>query len=81
MSQQKVDKYKEQKANRKQTMKKEKTKKIARRLVAGACAIVLAGWLGYSVYNIYDSNKAVETAEVDYSAVENYANSLAEAAE
>ena len=48
MSQEKVDKYKQEKANRKQNMKKEKVKQAFRRVVVGVLGFALVGWLGYS---------------------------------
>ena len=50
MSQEKVDRYKQEKANRKQNMAKEKLKKklyVAAGAVIGALAIV---WIGFSFY-------------------------------
>ena len=54
MSQAKVDRYKEEKANRKKVMRKEK---IANRLCKCAVAVVAAAlvvWIGYSAYNMYE---------------------------
>ena len=78
MSQAKVDKYKQEKANRKQNMQKEKAKQLYRKLVAGILGLALVGWLGYSAYNIYETSRPQQTAEVDYSAVTDYQNSLLE---
>ena len=48
MSQAKVEKYKEQKANRKQTMKKEKLQSIVRNSIAAVVIVAALGWVGYS---------------------------------
>ena len=48
MSQAKVEKYKEQKANRKQTMKKEKIQRIVRNSIAAVVVVAALGWVGYS---------------------------------
>lgn len=48
MSQEKVARYKEEKANRKTMMKKEKRKHFFRKCVVGVVAIGLIGWIGYS---------------------------------
>ena len=77
MSQEKVDKYKNEKANRKKNMKKDKAKQILRRCAVGVLGLALIGWLGYSAYSMYESNKPQETAEVDYTAVTNYQQGLA----
>ena len=76
MSQAKVDRYKEEKANRKQIMKQEKLKRVIRNLVAVLVVCGLVGWMGYSLYDIHEDNKPRETVEVDYSAVDSYLNTL-----
>ena len=76
MSQEKVDKYKQEKANRKKIMRREKMKKYMRRCVGGAICLVLIGWLGYSAYGAYSANKPVPSAELDYAAIDNYMQSL-----
>ena len=89
MSQAKVDQYKKdffqwtilkhfamEKMNRKKNMQKDKAKRAFRRIAVGVVSLVLVGWLGYSVYNVYDSNKPQQTAEIDYSAITNYQQSL-----
>ena len=78
MSQEKVDRYKKEKANRKKTMRREKAMSIVRKAVLTVAALALIGWLGYSAYDIYDSNKEREVAEVDYTEVTDYMNSLSE---
>ena len=51
MSQEKVDRYKKEKANRKQIMKREK--RLLNLEKAGGCILCAAilFWAGYSVYN------------------------------
>lgn len=79
MSQEKVDKYKQEKANRKKNMQKEKAKHIVRRCVIGVLGLALIGWIGYSGYTVYESNRPKQTAEVDYTAIEDYQQSLSTA--
>lgn len=81
MSQAKVDRYKKEKANRKQNMRKEKTKQVFRRVVVGVLGLALIGWLGYSAYNVYDTNRPKQTAEVDYTAITDYQSNLYTTAE
>mgnify|MGYP007087060692 CR=1 FL=1 len=76
MSQEKVDRYKERKRNRKAIEAKKKREVLLTKLCAGLLVLALVGWLGYSVYNVYDSNKPQQTAEIDYSAITNYQQSL-----
>ena len=78
MSQAKVDKYKEAKAHRKETMKKEKTASMIRKAVAAVIAIAVIGWAGYSAYNAYTTYEPNETVEIDYSAVDNLGTEVSE---
>mgnify|MGYP005766198133 FL=1 len=78
MSQEKVDRYKKEKANRKKIMRREKLMSIVRKAVLTVAALALIGWLGYSAYDIYNSNKERVVAEVNYDAVTDYLNSLSE---
>ena len=50
MSQEKVDKYKHEKANRKKTMAKEKLKKKLYILLGAVITAAFVGWIGWSVY-------------------------------
>ena len=63
MSQEKVDRYKKEKANRKQTMKKQKMANALRKCVVAAAGLLLVVWIGYSAYDVYDSNKEAEKEE------------------
>lgn len=78
MSQEKVDRYKKEKANRKQTMRKERMMSIVRKTVLAVVAVALVAWLAYSAYDIHESDKERAVAEVNYSAVTDYLNSLSE---
>lgn len=80
MSQEKVDRYKKEKANRKQTVKKEKIQNVLRKCVVGVVALLLIGWIGYSAYGTYEAKKPKEEVEIDYSALTNFAQELSEAA-
>ncbi len=76
MSQAKVDKYKKEKANRKQIMRKQKMMNFARKAVLSLAGLALIGWLGYSAWDMYESGKERVVAEVNYDAVTEYVNSL-----
>ena len=78
MSQAKVDRYKKEKANRKETMKKEKAANAMRKGIVAVAAVALIGWVGYSAYNAYDSYQPNEAVEVDYTAVDNLTTNLSE---
>lgn len=81
MSQEKVDRYKKEKANRKQTMKREKIQNVLRRCMVGVVAVLLIGWIGYSAYGTYESKKPKEEVEIDYTALTDFSEKLSEAAE
>ncbi len=76
MSQEKVDHYKQEKANRKKTMRKQKAMSIVRKAVLAVVALALVGWLGYSAYDMYNSGKERVVAEVNYDAVTDYLNNM-----
>lgn len=76
MSQEKVAHYKEQKANRKAVMKKEKRKRFFRKCVMSVAALALVGWIGYSAYDMYAGSRPRQTAEVNYDEIQNYMKSL-----
>jgi len=77
MSQAKVDKYKQEKANRQQTMKKEKTMHRIKVAVGAVVALVLAGWIGISVFDKVE-NRELETVYFDTSALDDYVKELSE---
>lgn len=76
MSQEKVARYKEEKANRKATIKKEKRKHFLSNFVIGVVALGLVGWIGYSAYSMYEGSRPRQTAEVDYSEINTYIDNL-----
>ena len=78
MSQAKVDRYKQEKANRKKIMKKQRMMNILRKCVLSLAAIALVGWLGYSAYVTHESKQERAVAEVNYDAVNNYLSGLGE---
>ena len=78
MSQEKVDRYKKEKANRKQTMKREKLKNTVVTIIGGIVCVAVVGWVGYSGYNYFSSQKAANPTqtEVDLSAATDYLSEL-----
>lgn len=75
MSQEKVDRYKKEKANRQTIMKREKRKMILSVTAVFAVIAALAVWFGVSVYQ---SGKASQVTyyEADYTVLDNYINGL-----
>lgn len=49
MSQAKVDQYKKEKHSRKELQKKAKTKKVIAYAISTIVAVIVVGWLGYSI--------------------------------
>ena len=81
MSQEKVDRYKQDKANRKKNMKKEKVRNVLRKCIVGVVGLALIGWIGYSAYGTYQSNQPKEEVQIDYTAINNLTQNLSEVAE
>lgn len=76
MSQAKVDRYKEEKKNRKQEMAKEKRQNMLRAFAGGVVLVVLLGWAGVSAYDVYKASQPLETIYVDTAAIDDYMNQL-----
>ena len=76
MSQKKVDYYKQAKANRKREEKKKNLRKAFDYTILGLIALAIVVWIGWSAYDMYESKQPRAVAEVDYSAVSNYVQSL-----
>lgn len=79
MSQEKVDKYKEYKANKQKIWKREK---MIHRLELGGAALVCVaflGWIGYSVYDKAvnpDDGLGINAVEIDAGAIDDYIATL-----
>ncbi len=78
MSQAKVDRYKEEKANRKQTMKREKALRMVSTICTTIVCAVIVGWIGYSAYGYFHSEdtKTAARTEVNVDALNDYLGTL-----
>ncbi len=76
MSQEKVERYKKEKANRKQIMKKQKLKNYLLNTSVAVVIFVLVGWVGYSAFHVYQSGQERAAVEADYEAVDSYLNGI-----
>ena len=76
MSQEKVDRYKEQKANRKEMMKKAKRKSIIRNSIASVVLVAVIGWVGYSGVTYIIAHQPRQEVDVNYTSVNDYVESL-----
>lgn len=66
MSQAKVDRYKEEKRNRAQIIKKEKRQWMATKAGLSLVGLVLVVWVGFSVYNTVTSPDGTVTDKPTY---------------
>lgn len=78
MSQEKVDRYKQEKANRKKIMAREKAKRTVGIICGWLVLIAIVAWAGVSGYNIYDANRPVQTFSCDTTAIDSYLDTLPE---
>lgn len=76
MSQAKVDRYKEEKANRQKIMAKEKREKTAWKVGGYVVVLAIVGWIGFSAYNTFKLPVASQTYELDTAAMDDYMNGL-----
>ena len=65
MSQEKVDRYKEQKKNRKAILAKKKRNVFLTKCGCGLVVVLLAAWLGYSAVDSYYAKPNTETVYPD----------------
>ena len=76
MSQEKVEKYKEEKKNRKAIMKKAKIHATIRTSIAVVVLVAIVGWIGYSAVDYYYRTLPRAVAEVDYTSLSEYEDTL-----
>ena len=79
MSQAKVDRYKDEKANRQQTMQKEKRARMLWKAGAGVVALAAVVWIGYSAYGVATGSvesPGVVTTELNVDALNDYLDTI-----
>lgn len=79
MSQEKVDRYKEEKRNREKIMKKEKRQWLAVKAGMSVVALALVAWIGASVYYAVTApnpNAELPTYTVDTSSLDDFIENL-----
>lgn len=77
MSQEKVDRYKKEKAKRAQIQKKEKRVLFLEKAVLGVVCLAVVGWIGYSAYGVVtrsseNAEQEATTTEMDMNALNDY---------
>ena len=77
MSQEKVDRYKEQKKNRKAILAKKKRNVFLTKCGCGLVVVLLAAWLGYSAVDSYYAKANSETVYADVTALDEYNSTVA----
>lgn len=75
MSQEKVDRYKDEKANRAKILKKQKRQRFFVKLGGSLAALVLVAWVGYSGYKQF-YKEVSNTYTIDTAAVDDYLNNM-----
>lgn len=77
MSQEKVQRYKQEKANRKEIIKKQKRREKLIKAASAVVALVVIGWIGFSVYDSITSAPAQgKNITVDMNSIEEYITGL-----
>ena len=72
MSQAKVDRYKEEKKNRKREVQKTKRQQRLVKVIVPIIVIVIAAWIIYSGVTFYQEQRPVSEVQVDLSAISDY---------
>ncbi len=81
MSQAKVDRYKEEKKNRRQIMKRQKIESTLMKLAGVVVCAAIVVWIGFSVVNLSKKDSSDTTSEttsytLDASALDDYLQGL-----
>ncbi|MFG6332601.1 MAG: hypothetical protein K1W28_12375 [Lachnospiraceae bacterium] len=76
MSQEKVDRYKEQKKNRKAIQARKKRNALITKVCASLAALALVAWLGYSAADSYQKKQNSGPVTADITALNDYVTSL-----
>ena len=76
MSLAKVDRYKEEKKNRKREVQKTKRQQRLVKVIVPIIVIVIAAWIIYSGVTFYQEQRPVSEVQVDLSAISDYMGGL-----
>jgi len=78
MSQKKVEQYKSEKKNRKEALRKARRAAMIRRTIGTVVGLALVAWIAFSLIDNYQSNLPRQEVVVDYSALNEYLETLGE---
>jgi hypothetical protein len=78
MSQEKVNRYKEEKANRKAKIRRDRFKSMVRKLILLVLSVALVGWVAYSAVVTYQANRPRDMVTVNYESITDYLQALGE---
>ena len=81
MSQAKVDRYKEEKKNRKKIMAQDKAKRIASIVCAWVIVIAVVAWAGISGYKYYQNNQPKKVVYTNLQGITEYLDGMSGEAE
>lgn len=76
MSQEKVNRYKEEKKNKKAIQAKKKRNAMIMKACGGLVVLALVVWLGYSAVDSYQKNQNSQPVTADITALDDYMTSL-----
>ena len=76
MSQAKVDKYKQEKANRKQILAKEKRNRALTKAGLTVLGLALVAWIGISAVDFIRESRPVKTIYANIKGIDDYMNEL-----
>lgn len=78
MSQEKVARYKEAKANRKEIMKKEKRAKLVNNCLFALIPIVLVAVIALGVFSTYQDTRPRPSVDVNYTTISDFDDKMME---
>lgn len=76
MSQEKVDRYKKEKANRKQTVARARRNRYLARIIFIVIIAAIVVWAGYSIRSMIKASQGKTMTYINTEPIENYLNSL-----
>lgn len=80
MSQEKVDRYKEEKRNRKKIMEREKRRWLLTKTVVSLIGVAMVVWIGFSTVSAIRNGNGTETETdayvLDFTPINDYVSSL-----